>query len=175
MLELNFDVFPILHTPRFVLRRTTVSDAEAMLAMRSDAEVMRYIGRPLMQTVDEAQEFLKKIDGYFWAICSYEDDRLIGSICLWNIEPEHYRAEIGYMLSRAHWEQGVLTEAMQAVIRYGFEDMGLHSIAAIVKPDNAASIKLLNKHGFVKEAHFKENYFFNGVFGDSAVYSLLNK
>jgi ribosomal-protein-alanine N-acetyltransferase len=67
-----------------------------------------------------------------------------------------------------------MSEAMDAVLNYGFNAMRLHSLEANVDPANAASIKLLEKKGFLKEAHLKENVFFNGRFIDSAIYSLIN-
>jgi RimJ/RimL family protein N-acetyltransferase len=66
-----------------------------------------------------------------------------------------------------------MQEAMIIVIDYGFRAMHLHSIEANVNPDNAASIKLLQRNNFVREAYHKENYYFNGKFLDSAIYSLL--
>lgn len=66
-------------------------------------------------------------------------------------------------------------EAIQTVIEFGFEKMKLHSIEANINPENIASKKLLEKAGFIKEAYFKENHFFNGKFIDTEVFSLLNK
>ena len=91
------------------------------------------------------------------------------------MQKEHYRAEIGYLLHPDYQQKGIMDEALKAVIKYGFETMQLHSIEANVNPANAASMKLLEKNGFVKEAYFKENYFYNGQFLDSVIYSLLNK
>jgi len=71
--------------------------------------------------------------------------------------------------------RGFMSEAMDVVLEYGFNKMKLHSIEAHVHPDNNASINLLQKKGFMKEAFFKENVFFNGKFSDTAVYSILNK
>ena len=67
-----------------------------------------------------------------------------------------------------------MNEAMDIVLDYGINIMQLHSIEANVDPGNTASIKLLEKKGFVKEAHFKENLFYNGKFLDTAIYSLIN-
>ena len=63
---------------------------------------------------------------------------------------------------------------MVAVLNYGFTVMELHSVEANVNPDNAASISLLEKNHFIREACFKENYYFDGRFLDSAIYSLLS-
>jgi ribosomal-protein-alanine N-acetyltransferase len=67
-----------------------------------------------------------------------------------------------------------MQEALLKVINYGFKVINLHSIEANVNPGNAASIKLLEKNKFVREAYFKENYFYNGKFLDTVIYSLLN-
>jgi ribosomal-protein-alanine N-acetyltransferase len=69
--------------------------------------------------------------------------------------------------------KGIMQEAMSAVIKYGFEKMNLHSIEANVNPANESSIKLLERNDFIKEAYFKENYFYDGKFLDTAIYSLL--
>ncbi|MDQ6787925.1 MAG: GNAT family N-acetyltransferase, partial [Acidobacteriota bacterium] len=98
---------------------------------------------------------------------------MIGTINFWKIKKENYRAEIGYMLDADYHGRGIMNEAIRAVLRFGFGEMNLHSVEANVNPDNAASIRLLEKNGFVREAYFKENYFFGGKFLDSAIYSLL--
>jgi ribosomal-protein-alanine N-acetyltransferase len=99
--------------------------------------------------------------------------KLIGNIGIWRIEKEHHRAEIGYALHPSHQGKGIMQEALKAVLDYGFHMMKLHSMEANVNPDNAASIKLLERANFVREAYFKENYFFDGKYLDSAIYSLI--
>ena len=86
---------------------------------------------------------------------------------------EHYRAEIGYLLSDAFQRRGIMQEAITAAINYGFNVMRLHSIEANVNPGNTASIMLLEKNKFMREAYFRENFYYNGKFMDSLVYSLL--
>ncbi len=83
------------------------------------------------------------------------------------------RAEIGYAMKPEYWGKGYIQEALIKVIYFGFNEFCLHSIEANVNPDNASSIKLLEKCGFKKEAYFKEDYFYNGKFLDSVIYSLL--
>ena len=94
---------------------------------------------------------------------------------MYRIIAEHYRAEVGYMLNTGNHQQGIMFEAIQKVIEFGFTNMKLHSIEANINPENIASKKLLEKTGFVREAYFKENYYFNGRFNDTEIYSLLNK
>jgi len=86
----------------------------------------------------------------------------------------HYRAEICYVLEPVFWGKGLMTEALHAVLQYGFQQMALHSIEANISPANTPSIKLVEKFNFRREALFKENWFINGKFVDSAIYSLKN-
>ena len=110
-----------------------------------------------------------------WGISFHETPEMIGNISFHRIEKENHRAEIGYMLHPKHWRQGIINEAMKAVLDYGFSVMNLHSIEANINPENVASSNLLKKRGFVKEAYYKENYFFDGKFIDTEIYSLLAK
>jgi ribosomal-protein-alanine N-acetyltransferase len=91
------------------------------------------------------------------------------------MKPENYRAEVGYLLSAEYHGQGIITETLQRVIQFGFEEMGLNSIEAVIDPENIASEKVLLKTHFEKEAYFKEHQFFEGKFLDSVFYSLLKK
>ncbi|HYG52862.1 MAG TPA: GNAT family protein, partial [Flavobacteriales bacterium] len=89
------------------------------------------------------------------------------------LHKENYRAELGYMLNKHFHGKGIMLEATAAVIHYGFEIMKLHSIEALINPENHKSAKILERSGFRKEAHFKENFFHNGVFEDTVIYGLL--
>jgi [ribosomal protein S5]-alanine N-acetyltransferase len=77
------------------------------------------------------------------------------------------------MLSPAYWRNGIMKEALMDVIEFGFNKLGLHSIEAHINPENEASAAILTSTGFVKEAHFKEDFLFNGIFRDTAIYSRL--
>ncbi|HVM90165.1 MAG TPA: GNAT family protein [Puia sp.] len=180
MLSVNFDPFPELYTARLVLRRVRKSDVADLFRLRSDKRVMQYIGRPItlhlddvIQLIDVIDDLLAKNNGITWAISLKEKDQLLGTIGLWRIVREHYRAEIGYLLDPLLQGKGIMQEAMEAVLDYGFKNIMLHSVEAHVNPGNEASIKLLERNHFIREAHFKENYFFNGKFLDSYIYSLI--
>jgi ribosomal-protein-alanine N-acetyltransferase len=182
MLLLNFNPFPILKTERLLLRRLNNADANEIMALRSNPETMKYIPRPLAKTIEDALEHIAMIDrkienneGINWAITLKDHSELIGIIGHYRIKPEHYRAEIGYMILPEYNGKGIVSEAIKEVVKYGFEVMQLHSIEAIIDPENYASAKVLEKNEFVKEAHFKENEFYEGRFLDSVIYSKLNK
>ena len=182
MLNLNFNPFPLLETDRLCLRAITVDDKNEMFALRSDKHIMQYIARPLIKTVEETVEFIKSINENIekqeyinWAIALKSDDKLIGTVGFYRVQKENYRAEVGYMLHTNYHKQGIMQEVMPVVLDYGFKRMKLHSIEAVIDPRNKPSEGVLIKQGFVKEAHFKENFFFDGEFLDSVHYSLLAK
>jgi [ribosomal protein S5]-alanine N-acetyltransferase len=181
MLQLNFEPFPTLETERLLLRKVSHADAEDLFLMRRDLNVMRYIDRPIPTSIDDIHELLGRImSGYekneaiAWAVTLKGVEKLIGMIGYHRIYPEHYRAEIGYQLVMEYWNKGIMNEAAAAVIAYGFHGLNYHSIEANVNPENTASIRLLEKNNFKREAYFRENYFFNGKFIDTAIYSLIN-
>lgn len=182
MLTINFSPFPNLETERLLLRRVNTTDIKEIFALRSNPETMKYIPRPLLKTDEDALEHIAMIDtkietneGINWAITLKDCPKLIGVIGHYRIKPEHYRAEIGYMLLPEYHGKGIISEAVKEAVNYGFQVMKLHSIEAIIDPDNDGSAKVLEKNGFVKEAHLKENEFFEGRFLDTVIYSILNK
>ena len=182
MLHINFNPFPNLETERLYLRRVVVEDVEEILALRSNKELMQYIPRPLFQTNEEALTHIMMIDEKIdanesinWAITLKDNPKLIGIIGHYRIKPEHFRSEIGYMLLPEYHGKGIITEAIKATLNYGFEIMKLHSVEAIIDPENFASERVLEKTGFVKEAHLKENEFYDGNFLDTVIYSILNQ
>ena len=182
MLEINFTPFPNLETERLTLKQVTEADADDILELRSNKEVMKYIPRPLLQNKEEALELIEMLNnkienniGINWGIRLKNDPKIIGIIGHYRIKPEHYRAEVGYMLLPEYNGKGIISEALKKVVEYGFKEMQLHSIEAILAPENGASEKVLLKNGFVKEAHLIENEYYEGHFLDTLIYSILNK
>ena len=182
MLEIELNPFQNLETERLFLRQVRESDAPEILTLRSDDRIMLYLDKEKMQTEAEAREFIQKYDlaiqeneGINWGIYQKEDpEKLIGTIGLWRFIKHNHRAEIGYTIHPDFWNQGLASEALNAVLNYGFRTLKLHSIEANINPENKASRRLLEKHGFVQEAHFKEDYYFNGRFLDSVILSLVD-
>ena len=182
MTTINFTPFPNLETERLHLRRIVKDDVNEIFSLRSDSETMKYIPRPLAQSKEDALEHIAMIDakienneGINWAITLKDNPKLIGIIGHYRIKPEHFRAEIGYMLLPEHHGKGIIVEAIKETVKYGFEIMKLHSIEAVIDPENLASERALQKSGFVKEAHLKENKYYEGRFLDTVIYSILNK
>lgn len=183
MPTLKFPLFPELTTERLLLREITYSDAIALFEMRSDERVMAYIhrGRPkteadIQTLIVQMEENYREDKGLVWAIALKENPgQMIGSIGYYRADLPNYRAEVGYLLSPQYWRMGIVSEALIAVVNFGFEQVKLHSIFANIDPSNHASRQLLLKQGFEKEAFHRENFYFNGKFLDTEVYGLLKE
>jgi ribosomal-protein-alanine N-acetyltransferase len=183
MLEINFLPFPNLETERLLLRQVNTTDVNAILSLRSNDEVMKYIPRPYLKNEEEALELIEMFDtkienglGINWGIAFLEQpEKILGIIGHYRLKPEHYRAEVGYMLFPEYNGRGIISEALKKVVEYGFKEMKLHSIEAILDPGNIGSEKVLLKNGFIKEAHLIENEYYEGRFLDTMIYSILNK
>lgn len=181
MLDPNFSPFPEIKTKRLLLRKMAKEDAAEILHLRSSEAVMQYIDRERAVTLNDAEVFLDRINasiesnnGILWGITLKDyPEKLIGNIGYWRLIKENYRAEVGYMLNPVFWKKGIMKEALLEVINFGFASMNLHSIEANINPGNAASAALLESTGFIKEAYFKEDFFFNGAFHDTIIYSRL--
>lgn len=181
-LKLDFLPFPTLETERLILREVTHADVKEVFYFRSDKEIMKYIPRPLAQTekdaldhIDKMQEAVQNKDGINWGITLKGDDRILGIAGLYRINKACFRAEIGYLLDPKFHGKGIISETVQKIVQYGFESCNFHTITAIIDPANHASEKVLQRANFQKEAHFKEDFYFNGEFLDSVHYSIINK
>jgi ribosomal-protein-alanine N-acetyltransferase len=181
MLEIELNPFTNLQTERLLLREVQETDAPEIHFFRSDDRIMQYLDREKLTSEAEALEFIGRYkkailenEGINWGICLQNSDKLIGTIGLWRFIKANHRAEIGYSLHPDFWNKGLMNEAMQAVLDYGFKTLKLHSVEANINPQNQASRKLLEKHGFVQEAYFREDYYFQGKFLDSVIFSLID-
>ena len=182
MSQFSFLPFKNLESNRLLLRQIIPDDVNEIFDLRSNADVMKYVPRPLCTNVGEAmdlvnmmQQRLETNEGINWGITLKGNNKLIGFIGHYRILWEHFRSEIGYMLSPAQQGKGITSEAIQLVVNYGFMEMKMHSLEAVIDPENMASARVLEKNNFIKEAHFKENGFFNGKFIDAVVYSLIQQ
>jgi ribosomal-protein-alanine N-acetyltransferase len=180
MLTINFNPFPVIESPRLILRRPVAADIDELFKYRSDKELMQYIPHRYATSRAQVEETLERIDkliaaneGINWAITLKGDDTIIGMVGYVHFYKEHYRAEIGYMLHTPYHGQGIAAEATKAAIDYGFGALQLHSIEAIVNSKNAASQKLLQRLGFTNDAFFRDYLCHDGKFMDANVYSLL--
>ncbi len=175
-----FATFPELETERLLLREIRQEDAPAILEIFADEEVTRYYDLYPYHSLEEAQELIDFFAESFeverqirWGIARKEDNRLIGTcgyVVLWG-----HRGEIGFELARPYWGQGLMAEALDAIIAFGFERLGLNRIEALVMVENARSAALLRKLGFTQEGILREHDFFKGRFHDMRCFALLRR
>ncbi|MFA7273577.1 MAG: GNAT family N-acetyltransferase [Crocinitomicaceae bacterium] len=144
-----------LETERLVLRAARLDDFEAIYHLRSDEKINQYIKRSQIQTREIVQSFLErtilsveKNELFDWVICSKENQKVIGSICLWNVSEDRSYAELGYALRTDFHGKGIMNEAVSAVLKYGFTQLFLDKIEAYTSRYNVKSIRMLERNGF---------------------------
>jgi len=175
-----FTSFPSLTTNRLRLRQIRSTDVEAIFATFSDEETMKFYGHEPHRSVDDSQEWIRRIQASYerresihWGITLHDEDRVIGSCSFHQFDAGFHRAETGYELNRAFWRQGIMLEAMSAILTYGFTELGLHRVEAIIDIANEPSKSLLLKLSFSYEGNLRQRYFFQGRFEDEYYFGLL--
>ena len=174
--------FPVLTTERLTLREPLLADAADYYIVGRDPEVQRY-NAPIMQNVGEAEALIEEVraeyskqEGISWAVTLNNSDTVLGLFGFYHWSHNHRRAEVGYALTRAWWGQGIGTEAVRAMIRFGFEEMNLHRVYAGTIADNHESVRMLEKIGFLLEGTKRESSWEDdGTIHDSAMYGLLRR
>lgn len=173
--------FPTITTERLILREITPADATAMYEYLSDPEVTKQMALDPYESpkaiADEEirwyQSIREQSTGIRWGITLKDENIVIGSCGFLNRAKQHSRAEIGFELHPAHWRKGIASEAIQAVLSYGFHTYELQRIEAIVDPANTGSRQILQKHGFIEEGRLRQYEYFAGAFQDVLMYSIL--
>lgn len=175
----RFSPFPEIYTERLFLRELGPRDAAEIFLLRSDERVLEYLDRQPSQNIIEAGKFIEKIvtsinndECIYWALSLKNHSRLIGTICLWNFSPDNTKADLGYELLPEHQGKGYITEAIRAVLHYGFNNLQLSVIDAEVDPQNIKSVKLLNKFRFRLTVNPGENIDNEGNVIPTVIYSL---
>lgn len=155
MLNKTFTPFPILTTKRLTLRQLVNEDEQAIFTLRSDTEINKYLDRQISNTIDDARDFINKIneniskgDSLYWAITLSGKNILVGTICLFGFSDDNYKCEIGYELLTNFQGQGIMKEAVEKVIDYAFNTVKVKEIEAFLHRENQSSIKLLEKFAF---------------------------
>ncbi|HEX7024289.1 MAG TPA: GNAT family protein [Gemmatimonadales bacterium] len=164
------------------MRQIRPGDAPALFAVFSDAEVMRYTDTLPLRTPAEAEAIVQQIDAWYtagagirWAMTLKGNDIFLGSCGFHHFDATSRRAEVGYELGRAHWRQGITSEAVAALLDFGFHRLDLHRIEAVVNGDNEPSKSLLRKLGFRYEGCLRQRFWFNGEYRDEHYFGLLRE
>lgn len=183
MSRVGFDLgaaLPTLTARRVRLRWLTDRDVPALFTIFGDPEVTRYWGHAVLPDLCEAKALLEEIHTKFaqqtlfqWGIALLDTDVVIGTCTLAGLDAGNRRAELGFALARTHWRRGYMSEALPALLRFGFGEMHLHRVWADIDPRNTASIRVLERLGFRREGLLREHYLVQGEPQHAVVYGLL--
>lgn len=176
------DVFPVLETERFILRELRIEDASDVFHYFSKDEVTQYYDLESFSKLEQAEQLINQWQVKFrqqeevrWGITYRSEDRIIGTCGFHHWNKEHYKAEIGYELAPQYWRQGIMTEVLGEILRYGFTTLGLNRIEAMIDPDNISSRKLLQKCGMAEEGRLRDYFFAKNQFLDTVLFAMLKR
>jgi ribosomal-protein-alanine N-acetyltransferase len=180
-LKALFTPFPILCSPRLILRALRPTDLDDLYEYASDPEIDHFVPWEHYKNIDEARENLNEFLGEYekdglgaWGIEHRADKKMIGIINTSIPHRINRRVEIGYTISRAYWGQGLATEAVKALIEFGFETMNLVRIEAVVLPEHLASARVLVKSGMQFEGVLHSYQVWRNKPCDLRMYAIVN-
>lgn len=169
---------PQLETERLILREFDYKDVEDLYEYCKDEEVTKFVGVDTYENIETAQDRIDFLKAQYaqesklcWAIEERKNKKVIGSVDLFNICYEKNMGEIGYMLNKSYWNKGYMTEAVNRVLKFGFEDIGLREIIGKCIVSNISSQRVLEKVG-MKDDGILEEIDLNGIFYKQKQYSI---
>ncbi len=171
---------PTIETERLLLRKITLNDASDMFEYACNPEVSEYTMWSAHKSIEDTKYFLKSITKMYkrrelvdWGIVHKVEKKFIGTCGFVEWSMTHSRAEIGYALSRSYWGEGYMSEAVNAVIEFGFREMLLNRIEAKCKVSNIGSARVMEKVGMQLEGILRQHIFVKGEYWDLKIYSIL--
>jgi len=171
--------FPHIQTGRLSLRQFLESDLENLFKGLSHPDVIKYYGvsySTLEATKAQIKFFAdleKEETGIWWAVCSHNHKVFYGAVGFTGLNKTHKKAEIGFWLIHDFWGQGIMAEAITAICKYGFDELALHRIEAIVETENSNCKKTMIKLNFQHEGTMRECEIKNGKYISLEIYSKL--
>lgn len=173
--------FPVLETERLVLNQPVEEDLQAIVIHLNETSEFaeNTLTMPFPYSENDGRNWLKIIEkgfeeknAYIFGVRLKNNLKLIGAVGL-HLVAEHNKAEIGYWLAKEFWNQGIISEAVEKVIHFGFKELQLNKIYASFYPHNPASGKIMQKCGMRKEGYLPQEILKNGRFLDLTRYSIL--
>ena len=178
-MKFNFEPFPEIRTENLILRKLRINDLQDLYEMRKDPRMNLYVDNTIDNNINETLEYLEKmnrgVEAGKWIIWGLElksEVRLIGSISIWNFKTADVSGELGYGLDFRYQGKGYMTEALKAVVDYGFKTLKLKSLFAYTEIRNQPSISLLERCGFKKTGEIEEKGFITNRDYVMAIYKL---
>jgi ribosomal-protein-alanine N-acetyltransferase len=173
---------PRLETLRLVLRKATQKDVSDIFVYSSDTEVTHYLRWGPHRTIGDTEKYVDKVlqqyiqgqDGP-WLIEDKDKHTVIGHIHIMEIEIQHQKAQVGFVLSKRYWNKGIMTEALKKVIGYTITYLGMNRVEGWCITENRAGARVMEKSGMRKEGELREYLYQKGRHWDFSVYSMLRK
>jgi [ribosomal protein S5]-alanine N-acetyltransferase len=171
----------VIESEHLLIRIVAESDLPSLLAVNGDAQVTKFLPYETWQSLSDAHAWFQRMAGIQatgtalqFVIARRPSQEVIGSCLLFRFEEGSARAELGYVLGRAHWGQGLMSEALAALIGTAFGTMGLRRLEAEIDPRNQASIGLIQRLGFTREGLLRQRWVAKGETKDVEMFGLLN-
>lgn len=179
--KILFD-FPVIETKRLILRKLKDEDVEDIFSYACMPEMTVFLIWYPHKVISESLDFIKftwdefeKGSSIVWGIELKEENKIVGTIDLRGWKSDNRCGDIGYGLSPKYWSKGIITEAMNAVINFGFTNLRLHRIEAHCEEANTGSWKVMEKCGMRFEGLLREKAFFKDKFRSMKMYSILRQ
>jgi RimJ/RimL family protein N-acetyltransferase len=173
---------PNLETERLIIRPIQPDDKVDIFEYRSDTETNKYQSW-IPKTINDVELFIngisKQIDmpetWFQFVLLKKENQKVIGDLGVHFWDKQNKQVEIGCTLNKYYHNYGYATEAICRIIDFLFIELKKHRIITSIDPDNKSSIRLVERIGFRKEAHFVKSIFVNGIWVDDLIYALIEK
>lgn len=177
-----FDDMPRLETPRLILRRLEMRDAPDLFDYSRDPQVAKHVLWDAQTSVSEARAYVRYMlrryragEPASWGIEEKETGRVVGTIGYMWYQQDNNACEVGYSLARRRWNRGYMTEALAEVLRFSFEELGVHRVEAQHEVENAASGAVMRKCGMRKEGTLRGRLYNKGRYVDVDLYAMLRE
>ena len=177
-----FDDMPRLETPRLILRRLEMRDAPDLFDYSRDPQVAKHVLWDAQTSVSEARAYVRYMlrryragEPASWGIEEKETGRVVGTIGYMWYQRDNNACEVGYSLARSRWNRGYMTEALAEVLRFSFEELGVHRVEAQHEVENAASGAVMRKCGMRKEGTLRGRLYNKGRYVDVDLYAMLRE
>lgn len=179
---MGFPLIAHIEADRVALRPVAATDLPALLAINGDPQVTQFLPYATWLSLDDGAAWLARMEalgatgtGQQLVVVRRADAAVIGTLLLFKHDAGSQRLELGYVLARAHWGQGLMREALQTVCGQLFGTLGVRRIEAEVNPANVASCRLLTRVGFTLEGTLRQRWVGKGVAYDTHVFGCLSQ
>ncbi len=177
-----FSHLPVIKTERLILRPVRMTDAQDLYEYSRDPEVARHVLWDAHRSIHQTRAYIRFLLRQYrsaapgtFVIALRDTDKVIGTIGFMWLQQENRSAEVGYSLSRAYWNRGIMSEALRAVIEFGFVKLNLNRIEAQHESDNPASGRVMHNAGMRYEGTLRQRIYNKGRYADVELYAILRQ